>query len=94
MAKMGFCIFTDGYYSTDVVAPKSDYPTKEDFIKEAVAECEGYEWEEKVSIENITESFCRFFPAGVEGWEGNGGCYSFSKEGTGAFPVWRIALQR
>lgn len=92
MSKMGLCIFSDGSYSTDVVAPKSDYPTKEDFIKEAKAECDGYDWEAKVSLENVIEDYCRFYPTGVEGWEGHGGCYSFTKEGAGSFPVWRIAL--
>lgn len=93
MSKMGFCIFTDGYYATDVVAPKANYPTKEEFLKEASSECDGYAWEDKVVIENIEEGFCRWYPAAPEGLDFESGCYSFSKQGAGAFPVWFINIR-
>jgi hypothetical protein len=95
MAKMGFCLFTDGgAYTTDVVAPKSDYASKEDFFKKAKAECDGFEWEDIIKLENVTEAYCRWYPVAPEGCDIKGGCYSFSKPGLGAFPVWRIDLQR
>lgn len=95
-AKLGFCTFTDGFRSTDLVAPKSQYPTKEDFMAECIAEYgEGYlpNWSEKVKLENVVDAHCRYFPKGYEGWDSIGGCYSFGREGAGSFPVWRIDLQ-
>ncbi|MDF9412982.1 hypothetical protein E1B06_14955 [Brevibacillus laterosporus] len=94
MSKMGFCIFTDGSYATEVVAPKADCSTKEEFLKEAHAECDGYDWEHKLTIENIQEGHCRYYPVAPEGCDFDGGCYSFSKQGSGAFPVWYISLSR
>jgi hypothetical protein len=93
-AKMGFGTFSDGYLTTDIVAPKSVYPTKESFIAECKAEYgENYaDWSDKVKIENVVDAHCRYFPRGFEGWDQIGGCYSFTREGTGAFPVWRIEL--
>lgn len=95
-AKMGFSLFSDGYLATDIVAPKSSYPTKEDFIAECSAEYgENYsEWWDKVKIENVEEAHCRYYPKGFEGWDWTGGCYSFGSAGTGSFPVWRISLQQ
>lgn len=96
-ARLDICTLSDGYNATDIVAPKSKYPTKEDFIKECMVEeyTESYNnWADKVKIENVKESYCRYFPSGIEGWDNDGGCYSFCKEGTGAFPVWTISLQK
>ena len=95
-AKLGFGVFTDGYYVTDIIAPKSLYPTKEDFIAECEAEYkEGYDdWFDKVKIENVQEAHCRYFPNGLEGFDWDGGCYGLGKAGSGAFPVWRIPLQK
>jgi hypothetical protein len=95
-AKLELIIFSDGYLSTDVVAPKSQYPTKEEFLAASLAEYgEDYEdkWADKLKLENVTEAHCRYYPTGFEGWDNDGGGYSFSRAGSGAFPVWRIELQ-
>lgn len=92
MPKMGFCIFTDGARATDVVAPKSDFNTAEEFLERAMLECDGYDWTNKLTAENVREGFCRWYPVAPEGCEIDGGCYSFSKPGPGAFPVWYISL--
>jgi hypothetical protein len=91
---LDICTFSDGSYATDIVAPKSKYTTKEEFLGACAAEEYTDQWPDKVKIENVNEAYCRFFPAGIEGWEGDSGCYSFCKQGVGAFPVWTISLQR
>jgi hypothetical protein len=95
-AKLGFCLFSDGNFATDIVAPKSICATKEDFLAECLTEYgEDYhdKWAGKIKLENITEAHCRYYPSGIEGMDWEGGCYSFGREGAGAFPVWRIDLQ-
>ena len=95
-AKLDICTFTDGCSTTDIVAPKSKYPTQEAFMEQCEAEAyaEYYpSWSDTVKIENITESYCRYFPTGVEGGEFPEGCYSFCEAGQGAFPVWRIVIR-
>lgn len=92
MSKMGFSVFTDGYFATDIVGTKEAYPTIESFLKEA--EFEAYDtWEGKIKPENVREGYCRYYPIAPEGCDIEGGCYSFSKPGPGAFPVWYINIR-
>jgi hypothetical protein len=92
--KLDICTFSDGCTTTDIVAPKSKYPTKEDFIRECAAEeyDNGCSYSDKVKLENVTESYCRYFPKGIEDGDFPDGCYSFCKAGVGAFPIWRIEI--
>lgn len=80
MSKMGFSTFHDGYQSTNYVAPKSEY-SKEEFE----SECAHEGWYKHGETK---EGFCRWYPVAPEGCDIEGGCYSFCKEGKGAFPVW------
>lgn len=81
MNKMGFSTFTDGYTSTNHVAPKSEY-SKEQFEYECTAD-QFYTYGE------TKEGFVRWYPRGKgEDNEFEGGCYSFCKEGRGSFAVW------
>lgn len=92
MSRMGFSVFTDGCYATDIVAPKSIYPTIEDFLKEA--QIEAYDdWADKIKAENVREGYCRYYRIPPEGCDFEGGCYSFSNQGKGAFPVWYINIR-
>jgi len=94
VSKMGFSLFNDGSHTTDIVAPKSGYPTVEAFLKEA--EFEAYDdWADKIKPENVREGHCRFYPVIPDscGLDGIGGCYSFSGPGPGAFPVWYINIR-
>lgn len=93
MTKMGIICFHDGSYPTDFVAPMSDYPTKESFIEACQGEFDYYEeHQDKVTIENVKEGHCRFYPVAPEGLEFDNGCYSFCGPGKGAFEVWYIEL--
>lgn len=93
MGKMGFSFFGEGMgVTTDIVAPQSEYPTKEDFLDAAMGECEGFYFDEKLALENIVQDYCRWYPVAPEGLDFPSGCYSFCSPGRGAFPVWRIAL--
>ncbi|CAM3707950.1 hypothetical protein COLU111180_04230 [Cohnella lubricantis] len=99
MPKMGICSFSDGgIHLTDFVAPKADYPDAESFVKACKFEFDYEEdgdlkYEEKIKVENVKEGHCRWYPVAPEGCDIDGGCYSFSKPGPGAFPVWYIPLQ-
>lgn len=93
MANMGLCLFSDGVKSTDLVAPKSSYPTLEAFLTAAMGEWGGYDWDDLIRAENVKESQCRYYPTPPDGAHWDGGSYSFSPPGRGSFPVWRISLE-
>lgn len=93
MSKMGLMVFTNFGDMTDVVAPRSDYDTAEDFLIAALDECDGYEIEDKLTIEAVREDYCRWYPEAPEDVGVDGPCYAFSQPGKGAFAVWRIDLQ-
>jgi hypothetical protein len=101
MSKMGICCFTDGgIHQTEFVAPKSDYPDAENFVKACAFEFDyqdedgNYKYQDKLKVENVKEGYCRWYPVAPEGCDVDGGCYSFGKAGPGSFPVWYIPLDR
>lgn len=95
MPKLGFAIFREGYEgnATDLVAPKSDYPSVSDFVRTCEIEGKGYPWFDRIKSENVRVAYCRYYPKAPEDCHIKGGCYTFSPPGRGAFPVWRINLE-
>ncbi|HIW33482.1 MAG TPA: hypothetical protein IAA29_11925 [Candidatus Paenibacillus intestinavium] len=89
MSNMGFSSFYEGGDGVIVcyVAPKSDYK-KEDFFDTCVKESDGYH-----ELGEVKEGYCRWYPNAPEGIDLDGGCYSFCKEGKGAFPVWYVDIE-
>lgn len=81
---MGFCTFHDEGHGAalNYVAPKSTY-SKEEFEAECEEMSDGYH-----QLGETKEGWCRYYPVSPEGIDIDGGCYSFCKEGRGAFAVW------
>lgn len=82
MSNLGFGMWYEGGNPSCYAAPKKSY-SLEEFDSECEVEADGY-----YDLSETREGFARWYPNAPEGIDTEGGCYSFCKEGKGAFPVW------
>lgn len=98
---MNLITFSDGSSTTNFVASKKNYKTKEDFLKDCLGEFD-YEisaLKEKgvrmPTVDDVYEDYCRYYPKMPQDYsylELEGG-YVFTEKRKGAFEVYAIDLR-